>query len=173
MSPSRQIASGGGPSRRRRAFYRLTKETAVLVDNVRRFFEGERAAGRTRFLSNPVQGVRWTSARQGREANRVVWRCDLGTECARFFFFRGAGDRLQPEELSVDVKLVPGRSPYEAGGLLSCGQGNGDTHCNRLRLGRDDGIMIGCDCVLRCGGITKLAQRALCKSYYGEEWVSM
>lgn len=53
MSPSRQIASGGGPSRRRRAFYRLTKETAVQVGYVRQIFEGERAAGRTHSLSNP------------------------------------------------------------------------------------------------------------------------
>lgn len=54
MSPPSQTPSAGGPSRRRRAFYRLTKETAVLLDNVRRFCEGERVAGRAYSLSNPV-----------------------------------------------------------------------------------------------------------------------
>eukprot|EP00170_Pyropia_yezoensis_P002478 contig_10331_g2482 len=54
MSPPSQTPSARGPSRRRRAFNRLTNETAVLLDNVRRFFEGERVAGRAYSLSNPV-----------------------------------------------------------------------------------------------------------------------
>ena len=54
MSSAGQIADGGGPSRRRRAFYRLTKETETLLHNVRRFFEGERAAGHAKSIANPV-----------------------------------------------------------------------------------------------------------------------
>lgn len=54
MSSARRNAFCGGPSHQRRGFNRLTTETAVLLDNVRLFFVGERAAGRSHSLDNPV-----------------------------------------------------------------------------------------------------------------------
>jgi len=58
MSSSAGVVHATG-SPRRRQFYRLTTDSATILRNVHRFFAGERTAGRSRGLRNPVQRAAW------------------------------------------------------------------------------------------------------------------
>ena len=58
MSSSAGVVHATG-SPLRRQFYRLTTDSATILRNVHRFFAGERTAGRSRGLRNPVQRAAW------------------------------------------------------------------------------------------------------------------